>query len=63
MPPSSSPTRPPVWISVASFVSSFDRFVVSPILVLVAATFEVSVGQAVAIASGYYLAYGLSQPL
>jgi len=59
----SSPQRPPVWISVASFVSSFDRFVVSPILVLVAATFEVSVGQAVAIASGYYLAYGLSQPL
>ena len=44
-------------------MSSFDRFVVSPILVLVAATFEVSVGQAVAIASGYYLAYGLSQPL
>lgn len=62
-PPESSPTRPPFWISVASFVSSFDRFVVSPILVLVAATFEVSVGQAVAIASGYYLAYGLSQPL
>lgn len=44
-------------------MSSFDRFVVSPILVLVAATFEVSVGQAVAIASGYYLAYGLCQPL
>nr|WP_183542180.1 MFS transporter [Nocardioides albus] len=59
----SSPTRPPLWISVASFVSSFDRFVVSPILVLVAATFGVSVGQAVAIASGYYLAYGLCQPL
>lgn len=55
--------RPPLWISVASFVSSFDRFVVSPILVLVATTFGVSVGQAVAIASGYYLAYGLSQPL
>ncbi|MGY0389310.1 MFS transporter [Nocardioides sp. WG-D5] len=62
-PPDHSPKRPPVWISVASFVSSFDRFVVSPILVLVAATFGVSVGQAVAIASGYYLAYGLSQPL
>ena len=61
MPP--DPTRPPVWISIASFVSSFDRFVVSPILVLVAASFGVSVGQAVAIASGYYLAYGLSQPL
>ena len=61
MPP--DPTRPPVWISLASFVSSFDRFVVSPILVLVAASFGVSVGQAVAIASGYYLAYGLSQPL
>ena len=62
-PPNHSPQRPPVWIAVASFVSSFDRFVVSPILVLVAATFEVSVGQAVAIASGYYLAYGLCQPL
>ncbi|GLJ67668.1 MFS transporter [Nocardioides luteus] len=55
--------RAPGWVSVASFVSSFDRFVVSPILVLVAASFGVSVGQAVAIASGYYLAYGLCQPL
>ncbi|MEI7057886.1 MFS transporter [Nocardioides sp. CCNWLW239] len=55
--------HPPPWISIASFVSSFDRFVVSPILVLVATTFDVSVGQAVAIASGYYLAYGLCQPL
>ncbi|MFE6646195.1 MFS transporter [Nocardioides sp. NPDC057772] len=62
MPPDQN-HRPPLWIAVASFVSSFDRFVVSPILVLVATTFGVSVGQAVAIASGYYLAYGLSQPL
>ncbi|WP_433429677.1 MFS transporter [Nonomuraea sp. CA-141351] len=55
--------RPPLALSVASFVSSFDRFAVSPMLVLIAVDLHVSLSAAVAAASGYYLAYGLTQPL
>jgi predicted MFS family arabinose efflux permease len=55
--------RPPAAVSVASFVSSFDRFAVSPMLVLIAVDLHVSLAAAVAAASGYYLAYGLTQPL
>ncbi|GAA3650847.1 hypothetical protein GCM10022224_012090 [Nonomuraea antimicrobica] len=58
-----SPVRPPQALSVSSFVSSFDRFAVSPMLVLIAADLGVSLSAAVAAASGYYLAYGLTQPL
>ncbi|SEH00640.1 Predicted arabinose efflux permease, MFS family [Nonomuraea solani] len=56
-------TRPPPALSVAGFVSSFDRFAVSPMLVLIAADLNVSLSASVAAASGYYLAYGLTQPL
>ncbi|MDN6135435.1 MAG: MFS transporter, partial [Brevibacterium sp.] len=31
-----APTRPPLSISLAAFVSSFDRFAISPLIVLVA---------------------------
>ena len=55
--------RPPRALSVASFVSSFDRFAVSPMLVLIAADLRVPFAAAVAAASGYFLAYGLFQPL
>ncbi|MEU8249624.1 MFS transporter [Nonomuraea sp. NPDC048916] len=55
--------RPPLALSVASFVSSFDRFAVSPMLVLIALDLRVPLAAAVAAASGYFLAYGLSQPL
>ncbi|MEV4578930.1 MFS transporter [Nonomuraea jabiensis] len=55
--------RPPLALSAASFVSSFDRFAVSPMLVLIAVDLEVPLSAAVAAASGYYLAYGLTQPL
>ncbi|MER6007287.1 MFS transporter [Nonomuraea angiospora] len=61
-----SPTslaRPPLALSAASFVSSFDRFAVSPMLVLIAVDLKVPLSAAVAAASGYYLAYGLTQPL
>ncbi|MET7335513.1 MFS transporter [Nonomuraea sp. NPDC005650] len=61
-----SPTslaRPPLALSAASFVSSFDRFAVSPMLVLIAVDLEVPLSAAVAAASAYYLAYGLTQPL
>ncbi|MCM1011561.1 MULTISPECIES: MFS transporter [unclassified Brevibacterium] len=59
----SSPTRPPLAVSLAAFVSSFDRFAISPLLVLVAADLGVTLAQALAVASAYYLAYGVSQPL
>ncbi|MEO3870752.1 MFS transporter [Nonomuraea sp. B12E4] len=56
-------TRPPPALSVASFVSTFDRFAVSPMLVLIAMDLKVSLAASVTAASGYYLAYGLTQPL
>jgi predicted MFS family arabinose efflux permease len=62
-PPPITLTRPPLALSVATFVSSFDRFAVNPMLVLIAASLRVPLAAAVAVASGYYLAYGLSQPL
>ncbi|UBU09744.1 MFS transporter [Nonomuraea gerenzanensis] len=55
--------RPPLALSVSGFVSSFDRFAVSPMLVLIAADLGVSLSASIAAASGYYLAYGLTQPL
>ena len=58
-----SPTRPPLAVSLAAFVSSFDRFAVSPLLVLVALDMDVTLAQALVIASTYYLAYGVSQPI
>ncbi len=56
-------TGPPRVLSVATFVSSFDRFVISPMLVLIASGLGVPLTSAVITASGYFLAYGLSQPL
>ncbi|WP_336208928.1 MFS transporter [Nonomuraea sp. LPB2021202275-12-8] len=55
--------RPPLALSAACFVSSFDRFAVTPMLVLIAVDLRVSLATAVAVASGYFLAYGLSQPM
>ncbi|MFI7453381.1 MFS transporter [Nonomuraea sp. NPDC049714] len=66
MTPSASPVtlaKPPIALSSACFVSSFDRFAVTPMLVLIAVDLNVSLATAVAVASGYFLAYGLSQPL
>ena len=57
------PRRPPVPISVAAFVSSFDRFAISPLIVLVAADLGATLAQALTIASAYFLAYGISQPV
>ena len=56
-------TRPPAAVMAAAFVSSFDRFAVGPLLVIVAADLGASLAQTTAIASGYFLAYGLSQPV
>ncbi len=50
--PPVSLVRPPLPLSVASFISSFDRFAVSPMLVLIADDLGVSLSAAVAAASG-----------
>ncbi|MEV4218220.1 MFS transporter [Nonomuraea sp. NPDC049725] len=60
---SATPDRPPSSLAAASFVSCFDRFAVTPMLVLIAVDLGVPLAAAVAVASGYYLAYGLVQPL
>lgn len=57
------PTRPPLVLSAASFISSFDRFAVTPMLVLIALSMHVPIASAVTVASGYFLSYGLSQPV
>ena len=46
----------------ASATSSFDRFVTGPVLLALAASFSVGLSRAAAVASLYYLLYGLSQP-
>ncbi|MFD1542923.1 MFS transporter, partial [Nonomuraea guangzhouensis] len=61
--PPASLVRPPLVLSAATFISSFDRFAVNPMLVLIAADLGVPLAAAVAVASGYYLSYGLTQPL
>ncbi|MBM6590885.1 MFS transporter [Brevibacterium sp. RIT803] len=48
---------------MAAFVSSFDRFAISPLIVLVAADLGATLTQALTIASSYFLAYGISQPV
>lgn len=50
-------------LQAASATSSFDRFVVGPLLLTIAADFGVSLAGAAAVASLYYLLYGLSQPV
>ncbi|WCE40370.1 MFS transporter [Brevibacterium sp. BDJS002] len=57
------PTRPPLSISLAAFVSSFDRFAISPLVVLVAHDLGATLAEALTIASAYFLAYGISQPV
>ncbi len=59
----SSPAPDVRLLQAAAATSSFDRFVVGPLLVTVAADFQVRLDTAAAIASAYFLAYGLSQPL
>lgn len=55
--------RPPLPVSAAAFVSSLDRFAISPLLVLVALDLGATLAQSLTVASAYYLAYGLSQPV
>ncbi|MGD6979940.1 MULTISPECIES: MFS transporter [Citricoccus] len=57
------PTRPPAGVALASFTSSFDRFAVSPLLVVLATDLGASLAQALAVAGVYFLAYGFTQPV
>ncbi len=60
---SAEPSTPPAALSAAAFMSSVERFTIGPMLVAIAAGLDVPLGAAVAAASTYFLAYGLSQPL
>ena len=50
-------------LQFAAFFSSFDRFVVAPMLVTIAAALGASLADVAATASLYYLLYGLMQPV
>ena len=49
-------SRPPLPVAAAAFVSSVDRFAVSPLLILISVDLGVSLAQALTIASTYYFA-------
>jgi predicted MFS family arabinose efflux permease len=50
-------------LQLAAFFSTFDRFVVAPMLVTIAASLGGSLARATATASLYYLLYGVMQPV
>ena len=50
-------------LQAVSATSSFDRFVVGPLLLTIATDFGVTLAGAAAVASLYFLLYGLSQPV
>ncbi len=50
-------------LRATSFLSSFDRFTIPPLLVPIHRALDVSLGTASLVASSYFVAYGLSQPL
>ncbi|MFI9064233.1 MFS transporter [Streptomyces sp. NPDC053429] len=50
-------------LGTAGFVSNFDRFCVAPMLVLIGRQLGTPLSTVAWVASGYYLAYGLMQPV
>ena len=50
-------------LQLTAFVSTLDRFAMPPMLLAIAADLRVPLGQVAAVASAYYLAYGLMQPV
>jgi predicted MFS family arabinose efflux permease len=50
-------------LQLATFTSSCDRFAIAPLLFVIAADLGVSLGATAVVASAYYLAYGLMQPV
>ncbi|WP_156935418.1 MFS transporter [Pseudonocardia spinosispora] len=57
------PAGVPRGLVLASFLSSFDRFAVTPMLVAISVGLGVPLGSAVLVASGYFLSYGCAQPV
>ena len=51
------------YFSAATMVTSLDRSVIAPMMIGIAAYYDTSLSVIVAAASGYLLAYGLTQPL
>jgi len=49
-------------LRATSFLSSFDRFAIPPLLVPISASFGIPLGRAALVASAYFVAYGVSQP-
>ena len=47
----------------STFTSNFDRFAIAPLLVPIGLELHASLAAVAAVASGYYLAYGLAQPV
>jgi MFS family permease len=50
-------------LQLASFLSTFDRFAMPPMLVAMAHTLHVPLAEVVGAAGAYFLAYGLMQPI
>ena len=50
-------------LRAAAFLSNFDRFTVVPMLLTIAAELRASLAEVAAVASLYYLLYGLMQPV
>lgn len=49
-------------LGAASFLSHYDRFIITPLIVVVSIQYNVGLAMASLIASGYFLAYGVGQP-
>ncbi|HEX8122844.1 MAG TPA: MFS transporter [Solirubrobacteraceae bacterium] len=54
---------PELRLRAASFLSSFDRFTIPPLIVPIHRDFGISLGHAAVLASAYFVTYGVSQPL
>lgn len=50
-------------LRAAGFVSNFDRFCITPMLLLIGSQLGVRLGTVMLAASGYFLSYGLMQPV
>jgi MFS family permease len=62
-PPAAVSGKVPRPFVVACFLSNFDRFAITPMLVAVAAGMHTKLSTVVLLASGYFFAYGCAQPL
>lgn len=56
-------TRARRWLLMSAGFASFERFVVGPMLVALASAFQTSISSAATVATAYFVAYGVSQPV